>query len=704
MFGFRKHTVNGGKINRASFKPGDIFIHYNDDLKRNYFKLPQMATGNISYSSFAHGGLIISDKYIMHAGTTSEGPIAIEKIANSFSNKREYRIYRPVNSLLAAEIVEVAIDLYWNKYIPFAGIVSIDNHRQVIDYLKVANEYGTNRGLIRLPGKGGKVKALDEIRAEYRNMLKVTPDLENKIAVRRKEIENEIKNRKENGDKFTNLQEEAFVKNKMEQYLATLTPTNVKAKKFFCTQFVTWVVQAAAGVLHERDPLNFQFDIADVLDIRDTKSIPSRLADLLKHSQHFIEFKSEENFKQPLNNPEPIIGVASTAAEIANAETKLRNILMEADQVVATAEADERKIRSEVSNVVADLNQATRKLNHLQADWASDYVDVLKMESELARLEAGGRTALSLTSAVINWISGYKPAIFGTTAATLSMAVAKQIPILSSNIAEKKARMGSLKLHIERAKLVGLEAMERTEKIESLFKLSTSRLQGAVEQRSILQARVPFINTRMLDYDGIGPLPSPKKWLAPLPPLPPKRQIPPLILPSESDLDSTSDIVLPTAPSAVGAATMRPGSPLDIHVQSGAFAPESSIGAMPSVPDSGVKTSVKSKGYAPAPPTASNRVNQMPSTVPLVAPPNQGKLHHALSRPKVEVSRPPAAGNGVGQVPKRIAPPPPNMSFVAPPNQGRLHHVLSKPKNTEAPGQSVKGGFLKKLPRPFRNG
>jgi hypothetical protein len=618
MLGFRKHAIRGGQINRCSFKPGDIFINYNNSVIHNPFKPAQIVSGNISYSSFAHGGLVISDMHIMHAGTTAEGPIVIEPISDAFNSKREYRIYRPIDPLLSEEMVEVAIDLYWNKYIPFAGLVMPDP-KHMVEFLRQARACKGDRALIRFLGKGRETKVLADIRAEYKNMLRQSPDLACKIEEHQKELEDEVDRRVCNGEKMNEWEAQAFIKKSMEQYLATLTPTGVKAKKFFCTQFVTWVIQAATGVLHERVPEKFKFDIADVLDIRDTKATPARLADMLKHSKHFIEFKSEESYKRSLESPSPILGVASTSAEIVEAQAKMEAILLEAQEVVKIAQDDVTRMRVEMVSAEADVKKAKMEVAKVQASMASEKADLIAWEKELARLQAGGVTSLSLTSRAINWLSGYAPIMLGTTAAALEGAAAREIPIAAANVAETKERIEYLKLHhAEQARVMEVEVNKRAEEVGILLKLAVKRSGEVMRQKDLLYSKWPFINRRMLVYEGVGTIPSPKKWLAPLPPLPPKRTLPP------------PGFVVPPPPSAGVVATLLP-------VVSNIVVPSSA-----------------SKGFAPPPPLPtglspmiSNRISSgsaskefvSPSSVPprnvtpLVPVSNQGILHPLLRRP-----------------------------------------------------------------------
>ena len=481
--------IHAGQINRASFKPGDIFINYNDSFKHNPFKIPQALTGNIQYSSFAHGGIIISNTHIMHAGALDmEGPIVIDKIDDEFNSKREYRVFRPKDAALAEEIVEVALDLHWNKHIPFAGL-RMPNLLHPIESFRQARMCKGDRGLLRFSNKSRTTKNLTDIRAEYEAMLRQTPSLDNKIRTHYTELETYTISQIKNGlIKMSPEEMQTYLDVNMEFYLSSLTPTNIKVKKFFCTQFVTWVIQAATGVLHERDSNKFKYDIPDVLDIRDTKATPARLAEILKQSPHFIEFKSEESYANPIDVPILILGVAATdteiQAEIAKKEAlklALMTILKSAKTELKNAEAKAKKAAEETARAEIQIANAEATINNTKA----------------------GKTALSLASRTVKWLSGYHPWLATTSATTLELAEMQSIQIAETEKAQ--------------AMVAKEEAIVATEAAKKEVIKAKDIIDTAQEEVNEVLKRWPFVSGRKLLYEALTP---PQKQAPP--PVPPR--------------------------------------------------------------------------------------------------------------------------------------------------------------------------------------
>lgn len=312
-----------GKINRVSLAPGDIFIQYNSSRKHNPHKLPQLLTGNFKFSNFTHGGLIVSNTELIHAGApdaedvTNETPLHKHYIDDIFNAKREYRIFRPRNRELASKMVELAVDLCDNRYIPFAGIVMPSKEdlkkgiKGITDFLKEARACKGDRAIFRFSRKARQIKDCEQLSKEYNDMIGVDYEVLDQYA-RQLEI-----------DMFNDLAAKGidiyaldpndmdYLRARHHEQVETFKVENyASTKRFLCTQFVAWVIQLSTVVLHEMNPIRFPLDIANVLPIRDTKAIPARLARLLTKSPHFIEFKSEESYGVPLVDPVPISGVA----------------------------------------------------------------------------------------------------------------------------------------------------------------------------------------------------------------------------------------------------------------------------------------------------------------------------------------------------------------------------------------------------------
>lgn len=385
--------IHGGHINRVSFKAGDIFINYNNSLRDNQIKTTQILTGNIRYSSFIGGGIIISDTHLMQVeDTKSAGPLAVSLITDKFSSTGEYRIFRPKEPILAEEMIDLALDLYWNNYIPATGMVQFQLPH-VAEFLSRARMSKGNRAFLRFSDKAKTTKSITDIRTEYENMIKQTPDLQEKIDQRRQEFYHEVDANSKG--KIDPWKKQMYVDENMKRYLATLTPTGVSHKSFFSTQFIAWVIQAATGVLNKKYPEISTNTISDVLDIRDTKATPARLAELLKQSRHFIEYKCQESHKHPLNVPLPIINVAATEAEVAAANAKKIALLQAAKEAARLAEEEEAKIEAAIGTLKQEIARQDIVLERTHKEIAG---------IELARIAEANKTAPT-ANRMLNWTS-----------------------------------------------------------------------------------------------------------------------------------------------------------------------------------------------------------------------------------------------------------------------------------------------------------
>ncbi len=256
---------HAGKINRISLAAGDIFIQYNSSFKHNPVKLPQFLTGNAQFSSFTHGGLIVSNTELIHAGAPNnvdiagETPLHRDLIENIFNSKREYHIFRPRNRVLASKMVEIATDLCENKYIPFAGIIlppeqlvgkkagteTMRKRGQLItNFLKKAHASKSNRALFRFSAKARQSKNLEQLRKEYNDMIgidhseaqrywsKLEDDLINEFTAYGIDI-----------DELDSSTIE-ILEGKIRAQVETFIVKNYASKKhFFCSQFVAWAIQ-----------------------------------------------------------------------------------------------------------------------------------------------------------------------------------------------------------------------------------------------------------------------------------------------------------------------------------------------------------------------------------------------------------------------------------------------------------------------------
>lgn len=312
----------GGKINRVSLAPGDIFIQYNSSRKHNPHKLPQLLTGNFDFANFTHGGIIVSTTEVIHAGVpgnddVKEVPLRRHTIDEIFNAKREYHIFRPRDRSLASKMVEIATDLCDTKYIPFAGLMLPDKDvlkkgpKGVVKFLKDARACKGDMALFRLSRKARQLKSCEKLREEYDQMLGIDQNAINAYIKQLKaDVLAELNARGLHWAYMSQTDKEDVIAY-MRAHIETFKVVNYASKKrFICTQFVAWVVQLSSVVLHEMNPDRFPFDLKDILPIRDTKAIPARLAKLLTESQHFVEFRSEESYGVPLKEPVPVSGVA----------------------------------------------------------------------------------------------------------------------------------------------------------------------------------------------------------------------------------------------------------------------------------------------------------------------------------------------------------------------------------------------------------
>lgn len=312
----------GGKINRVSLAPGDIFIQYNSSRKHNPHKLPQLLTGNFNFANFTHGGIIVSATEVIHAGVpgdddVKEVPLRRHTIDEIFNAKREYHIFRPRDRSLASKMVEIATDLCDTKYIPFAGLMLPDKEvlkkgpKGVVKFLKDARACKGDMALFRLSRKARQLKSCEKLREEYDQMLGIDQNAVKAYIVQLKADVLAELNAQGMRWAYMSYTERENVIAYMRAHLETFKVVNYASKKrFICTQFVAWVVQLSSVVLHEMNPDRFPFDLKDILPIRDTKAIPARLAKLLTESQHFVEFRSEESYGVPVKDPIPVLGVA----------------------------------------------------------------------------------------------------------------------------------------------------------------------------------------------------------------------------------------------------------------------------------------------------------------------------------------------------------------------------------------------------------
>jgi len=340
-------------INRASFKTGDIFMDYNNRLLNNSPKMHQILAGNAKYSSFTGGGLIISDTHCMYVEDEGVGRLTIGPISAKFSNSGEYRIFRPKESCLAEEIVDLALELYWNSNIQLSGPTMSQQQIGLGEFLC------QSPARMRTKNNALQPKALTDFQAEYDAMLAQSTEIEQCIQALYEEFEKNpeagIMNKKE------------FVDEKLKQHLGRLTSTRPNTEKFSSAKFITWVTQAAAGALHKNNPTIFTNAKADVLSIRDSETTPALLTEVLKRNEHLIEFKSEESPQNPVHRPSRIVDIAATPMEVnkANVEkTAVREAAIKAaklaEEEATKSEEIVRKVRVEREEVISKYVEAHR--------------------------------------------------------------------------------------------------------------------------------------------------------------------------------------------------------------------------------------------------------------------------------------------------------------------------------------------------------
>lgn len=295
--------IHAGPINRISLCAGDIFIDHNDSLSHNSLIIPQLLTGS-KYAAFGHAGIVVSTTHVVHIVTTdSPNSVAMQTIDHAFNAKREYRIFRPVNPSIAQTIVEVALDLVENRYIPYSGRL-LPGNVSFGTFLKIGLKHKGNRTLTRFFfGKGHQVANDERIRAEYNALLGVR---EIGFLEQMDELEDILEKWIASGLlKRDNLKDQLLMKTyreRMADVYSSKKNGKIKPIHFHCAQFVCWITQFAVCLLREREP-DYKEQIADIMPLRHSKAIPSRLVEVLKSSKHFVEFKSQESYKTPLKTP-----------------------------------------------------------------------------------------------------------------------------------------------------------------------------------------------------------------------------------------------------------------------------------------------------------------------------------------------------------------------------------------------------------------
>lgn len=298
----QKH-IHAGPINRVSLCAGDIFIDYNDSLSHNSLIIPQLLTGS-KYAAFGHAGIVVSTTHVVHIVTTdSPNSVATQTIDYAFNAKREYRIFRPVNPILAQKMVEVALDLVENRYIPYSGRL-LPGNVSFGTFLKIGLKHKGNRTLMRFFfGKGHQVASDESIRAEYNALLGIR---EIGFLAHMDELEDMLDKWTASGLlKVDDHKDQLLMKTyreRMADVYSSKKNGKIKPIHFHCAQFVCWIVQFATCLLRESDP-DYKEQIADIMPLRHSKAIPARLVEVLKKSKHFIEFKSQESYKAPLDTP-----------------------------------------------------------------------------------------------------------------------------------------------------------------------------------------------------------------------------------------------------------------------------------------------------------------------------------------------------------------------------------------------------------------
>lgn len=289
--------IKNGNISRFALKAGDIFLEY-DNQKHQGIRFAQKILNPtyIKYSNFVHGGIILSNTELIHADGSDD--LQTEQI-NDLLDHKEYRIFRAKNEDLVKKIAEVTNNLKDSKAIQYPHY-----QRNLLKF----NESKTNASLFTFSRKAKHVKELQELeddmlkmvdKADYENMLYTAEMAEYKDKLYNKIEQEEYKDKLKGAtkDQRDDIQTEIQDRVNEEAKVYALNKLFLGKKKFFCTQLVAWVVQMAVGQLKLQGKISFR--ITDVLNVRDTKATPARLADILKHSPHFIEYKSLERYIKP---------------------------------------------------------------------------------------------------------------------------------------------------------------------------------------------------------------------------------------------------------------------------------------------------------------------------------------------------------------------------------------------------------------------
>lgn len=285
-------------INRISLSQGDIFLIY-DDFKypNEHTRLHRLlrggqliTTGRRQESHFIHGGIIVSDKLLIH--TTGGESLECEAIEEVLSQQKYY-IFRPNNPMVAYGILDITCLLYRTKKIPYPEFYmpteSDSLLKQIKEGVKSVFTSKTARSLFRFSSKSRHVKTLEELCQEFNNMYDLqaplrTPDIQR------------IRENIETNSNYDAQKKHDLIESEISRYIRGHVVQDMHIKTFFCTQFVAWVVQVAVGELQKLNLISL--GIRDMMNIRDTKATPIRLAQILRKSAEFTEYESIENYNE----------------------------------------------------------------------------------------------------------------------------------------------------------------------------------------------------------------------------------------------------------------------------------------------------------------------------------------------------------------------------------------------------------------------
>ena len=181
--------------------------------------------------------------------------------------------------------------------------------KKIINYPKYSfnpfNKSKTNRSLFMFSSKAKRVKNIEELqqevgmmvdKAEFDAKIKSQETIDYKTELQIFYTDIVYKAQLQSANKLVQgaIKEEIKDRVKLETIKHVRNALLAGRKHFFCTQFVAWVIQMAVGELNQNGII--PYGITDVLNIRDTKATPARLADILKHSLHFKQFHSVERY------------------------------------------------------------------------------------------------------------------------------------------------------------------------------------------------------------------------------------------------------------------------------------------------------------------------------------------------------------------------------------------------------------------------